>query len=261
MNKTAQNFLKLQELVATLRHPDGCPWDRKQTPESFKSYLLEESHELLEAIEQNSPDHIKEELGDLLFQLVFLNQLYEEQGCFTLAEVIEGIIEKMVRRHPHVFGDEKVSSEAEQRQNWQKIKAKEKKTAASHSDLLKAVPRSLPALRRAQRVSERAAQTGFDWRHQREIFAKLEEEIDEFRQALAAQDQENMVEELGDILFMLVNLGRFANINTEDALQAATAKFIRRFAKMEKQLENSDHSLPDLNTEQLLALWTAAKKV
>ena len=154
---------ELNDIIIALRKPDGCPWDRKQTPQTFKSYLLEESHELLEAIDADDPGLVKEELGDMLFQILFINLLYEEKGLFTLQDVISTISDKMVRRHPHVFGGEKVQSEADQRLKWNQIKAREKKTRKKAADLLFGVPLSLPGLRRAQRVSERAAHNGFEW--------------------------------------------------------------------------------------------------
>lgn len=260
MPSPGKQFEALRQIIVRLRQPDGCPWDIKQTPESFKSYLIEETHELLEAIDKNDPALIKEELGDLLFQLIFINQLFEEQGKFTLSEVITSITGKMIERHPHVFGDEVVTSEAEQRRRWNQIKAKEKKETKAVADLLGNVPKSLPSLRRAQRVSERAASNGFEWRDTSQAFAKLQEEVAELREAVAHGNPEQIAEELGDALFMLVNLGRLTKTNSEDALQSTTNKFIRRFSLLEQKAKAAGHTVADLSTASQLVLWEEVKK-
>ena len=252
-------FEELRQIIMTLRQPGGCPWDIKQTPDSFKSYLMEEAHELLEAIDRNDPTLVKEELGDLLFQLLFINQMFEEQGRFTLSEVITAIIDKMVQRHPHVFGDEVVNSEEEQRRRWNEIKATEKEEPKAVADLLANVPRSLPGLRRAQRVSERAAHNGFEWRDLDQALAKLAEEVGELREAIAHDTPGPIAEELGDCLFMLVNLGRLTKTNSEEALQATTDKFISRFTLLEQKAEASGHRVADLPMAEQLALWEEVK--
>lgn len=254
-----QRFLDLLDLVTRLRAPDGCPWDQKQTPQSFKSYLLEEAHELAEAIDHDDPAHIREELGDLLFQIAFLNRLYEEGGHFSMEEVLSGIIAKMVRRHPHVFGDSQVTSEAALRKQWNKIKAQENAAQGVSPSPLPAPPKSLPALRRAQRVSENAAQKGFEWPTLTDAFVKLEEEIGECRQAIAQGDQEAIAEEIGDALFVLVNIGRLTSTNTEEALQASIAKFTQRFAAMEGELTRQGRDFTQLAPHALLDLWQRAK--
>ena len=226
---------ELNDIIIALRKPDGCPWDRKQTPQTFKSYLLEESHELLEAIDADDPGLVKEELGDMLFQILFINLLYEEKGLFTLQDVISTISDKMVRRHPHVFGGEKVQSEADQRLKWNQIKAREKKTRKKAADLLFGVPLSLPGLRRAQRVSERAAHNGFEWQDLEAALEKLTEEVAELKEAISSKNRDKISEELGDALFVLVNLGRLTELNSEDALHAATDKFIKRFSLLEQR--------------------------
>lgn len=260
MPATGKQFEALRQIIVRLRQPDGCPWDIKQTPESFKSYLIEETHELLESIDKNDPVQIKEELGDLLFQILFLNQLYEEQGLFTLSDVIMSITGKMIERHPHVFSDEVVSSEEEQRLRWNQIKAQEKKEPKAVADLLGNVPKSLPGLRRAQRVSERAASNGFEWRDHNQAFAKLHEEIAELQEAVAHGNAEQIAEELGDALFMLVNLGRLTKTNSEDALQATTNKFIRRFSLLEQKAKSTGHTVGELSEASQLALWDEVKK-
>jgi tetrapyrrole methylase family protein/MazG family protein len=261
MTKPVNNIEKLNNIISALRNPDGgCPWDQKQTPISMKSYLIEESHETAEAIDQGDPAHIKEELGDIFFQLLFISQLYTEKGLFTLEDVINGICDKMVRRHPHVFGDEKVDSEEEQRQRWNEIKSAEKKIQRTAADRLAGVPKSLPSLRRAQRVSERAAHNGFEWRDMQEAMHKFDEEVGEFKEAVNSRDATAMDEELGDILFMLVNLARLSEINAEDCMQRATDKFICRFSGMEAKALKMGKSLHDLAANDLLKLWQSVKK-
>lgn len=259
MPSSAKNFEALRQIIVTLRQPGGCPWDIKQTPESFKSYLIEEAHELLEAIDRDEPALVKEELGDLLFQLIFLSRLFEEQGHFTLSEVIATISDKMIQRHPHVFGDEVVNSEEEQRRRWNQIKAQEKKEAKSVADLLRSVPRSLPGLRRAQRVSERAAHNGFEWQDVDQALAKLREELDELHQAVRLGNRAQIAEELGDAFFMLVNLGRLTKTNSEDALQATTDKFIRRFTLLEHKAMAMGRTVAELPFAEQLALWAEVK--
>jgi MazG family protein len=260
MSSPGKQFEALRQIIIRLRQPDGCPWDIKQTPESFKSYVIEETHELLEAIDTNDPLLVKEELGDLLFQVVFINQLFEEQGHFTLSEVIDSIMEKMIARHPHVFGDEVVSSDEEQRLRWNQIKAQEKKEPKAVADLLGNVPKSLPSLRRAQRVSERAASNGFEWQDTNHAFAKLHEEVAELHEVIAYGTNEQISEELGDALFMLVNLGRLTRINSEDALQATINKFIRRFSLLEQKAKATGRTIADLSFAEQLVLWEEAKK-
>jgi len=260
MPSPGKKFEELRNIISTLRQPDGCPWDIRQTPETIKSYLIEEAHELLEAIERDDPDMVREELGDLFFQLLFVNQLYEEQGSFTLSQVIAGITNKMIQRHPHVFGDEIVTSEEEQRRRWNEIKAKEKKDGASVADLLRNVPRSLPGLRRAQRVSERAAHNGFEWQDMQQALAKLHEEIGELKEAVAQGEPGHIAEELGDALFMLVNIGRLTKTNCEEALQRTTGKFIKRFDHIERKARLLGCGVGELSMEAQLALWAEAKK-
>ncbi|MEJ2032963.1 MAG: nucleoside triphosphate pyrophosphohydrolase [Deltaproteobacteria bacterium] len=209
-------------MVARLRAPDGCPWDRKQTAESFKSYVIEEAHELLEAIDGNDPAHICEELGDLLFQLVFLARLYEEKGLFGMTDAIQAISAKMVRRHPHVFGDLKAGNDEELRRRWQEIKAREK--GVRKINHLTSLPRSLPALRRAQRVAERAAKAGGSRQTLTESLCRLGQETKKATEA--AQRQEKAVAAMGNLLLAVVEVCRLTGINAEEALQAATDQAI-----------------------------------
>lgn len=259
MSETNEKFSSLQRIVSRLRAPDGCPWDQKQTPQTFKTYILEEAHELLEAIDANDPQHIREELGDMLFQIFFLSNLYQEKNLFSMDDVLEAISAKMIRRHPHVFGNEKIASEQELRQKWHAIKAKENAKKDKDLGMLSSIPKSLPALRRAQRVSERAARSGFDWPDIRHALDKLEEEISELKKALDAGDQQRISEEAGDLLFSAVTVCRMASTNSEDALAAATDKFIGRFTKMERLLDEAGEKLADLNVTAMLNYWQRTK--
>ncbi len=259
MPKPEKELIRLQEIIIALRKPDGCPWDKKQTPQSFKSYLIEEVHELIEALDCNDPQSIKEELGDLMFQLLFLNQLFEEQGAFTLGEVIATISEKMINRHPHVFSEKEILSEEEQSLKWNKIKAAEKQTDKTIADLIKNVPKSLPGLRRAQRVSERAASNGFEWKNISACFTKLEEEVDELKEAIANGKKHEISEEIGDCLFVLTNLGRLTKVNTEDSLHTTVEKFITRFSLLEKKVTDSKRTIADMRYEDLVNLWQLVK--
>lgn len=255
-----QKFTELLEIVKRLRAPGGCPWDQKQTPQSFKPYIIEEAHELAEAIDLGDPNHIREELGDLLFQVAFLNCLYNDAGHFTMEEVLETIIEKMIRRHPHVFGDSDAESEDELRQQWNAIKAQEnEKKGKTRDNSLATPPKTLPALKRAQRVSESAAQTGFEWPDLESVFEKIEEEIAECREAIKQGNQESIFEEVGDILFVLTNLGRLTKTNTEEALHASISKFNYRFSEMERRLNQSKQQFTDLDHKGMLALWEKSK--
>ena len=259
--KNAQNdaFQRLVELMATLRGPNGCPWDRKQTPESLKPFLVEECYEVIDALEDGAPDKIRDELGDLLFQIIFHARIAEETGRFTINDVITAIHEKMTRRHPHVFGTEKLSTEKEVLANWEDIKKKEK----GHEDrksILEGVPKELPSLLRAHRLQERAARVGFDWAHLNEALPKLDEEIAEFKESLKSEDAEKIEEELGDVFFMLVNVSRFLGVNPDEALRKTIGKFIHRFRYIEEHAEQAGRSLNDMTLDEMETLWQEAKK-
>ena len=249
---------QLAELMAKLRGPDGCPWDRKQTPESLKPFLIEECYEVVDALDEGAPDKVKEELGDLLFQIVFHSRIAEEKGEFTLREVIAGNIEKMTRRHPHVFGEERLSTSKEVLANWEEIKKKEKGNE-HRTSILEGVPRDLPSLLRAHRLQERAARVGFDWAHLNEALPKLDEEIAEFKESLKSKDAAAIEDELGDIFFMLVNISRFLEINPEDALRKTISKFIHRFRYIEEHAAEAGKSLNDMTLDEMELLWQEAK--
>jgi tetrapyrrole methylase family protein/MazG family protein len=250
---------KLVDLMATLRGPDGCPWDRKQTPDSLKPFLIEESYEVIDALDEKDPAKVKEELGDLLFQIVFHARLAEEQGQFSIRDVITTNVEKMVRRHPHVFGNEKVSTAGEVTANWEEIKRKEKGPDQQRS-LLEGVPRSMPSLIRAHKIQERAARVGFDWNRIDEALPKLDEEIAEFKESLRTDNAAKIEEELGDVFFTLVNLSRFLDVDPEEALRKTISKFIHRFRHIEERAADAGRSLKDMTLDEMEALWQEAKK-
>lgn len=253
---SAEKFNELLDLITKLRTPEGCPWDKKQTPQSFKPYLLEETHELSEAIDSGDLDHIKEELGDLFFQVSFLGVLYEEAGDFPIDDCLQAIIDKMIRRHPHVFTDEIFDSDEAIRQNWQKIKAKEKET--SPNDIID-VPKSLPALTRAQRVSSRIANQGFDWLSDEQLMAKLSEEMEELKEAVTQDKEEDIKEEIGDVLIMLINLCRRKGFYSEDLMHESVDGFIKRFATMTQLVTEQHENLTDLSDKEKVAYWRRAK--
>jgi len=248
----------LVALMAKLRGPDGCPWDRKQSANSLKPFLIEECYEVLDALDEGDPQKVKEELGDLLFQIIFHSRIAEERQEFTLNDVITANIEKMTRRHPHVFGDAKLETDKEVLANWEDLKKKEK-GYENRKSLLDGVPRHLPSLLRAHSLQERAARVGFDWNRIDEALPKLDEEIAEFKESLKQKDTAGIEEELGDIFFMLVNVSRFLSINPEDALRKTIAKFIHRFRYIEESAASTERSLNDMTLDEMEQLWQEAK--
>lgn len=254
-------FEDLVRIMARLRAPGGCPWDREQTLKTLRGYLLEETYEVLEAIEREDPTLLREELGDLLLEVVFLAQVCSEEGLFSISEVVEGIRDKLVRRHPHVFGDEKAGSAEEAIHLWEQIKNEEKAARNGPGrSLLDGVPAELPALLRAHRLSTKASLAGFDWDSIEGLYDKLAEEIGEFRRASEARDPAAMEEELGDLLFIAANIGRYTGIDPEAALQAANRKFFSRFSHVEAGLRAHGIRLSEASMEQMEVLWAEAKK-
>ena len=252
------NIRRLYEIVKRLRAPGGCPWDREQTLHSLKPCLLEETYELLEAMEGDSlADHV-EELGDVLLQVVFQCVVREEEGAFSLDDVAREVADKMVRRHPHVFGDVKVDDVAGVLNNWEAIKGKEKKSQPDRS-ALDGVPQALPALLKAQRTQAKASRVGFDWKDSSGALEKIDEELAETREAIAGGDKRQIEEEIGDLLFAVVNTGRFVDAQAEDALQGATAKFAKRFRSVEKRVRERGLAMKELSLAELDAVWDAVK--
>jgi MazG family protein len=245
-------------IVQRLRAPGGCPWDARQTPETLKTYVLEEAYELVEAIESQDPEKVREELGDLLLHLVFLSDLYRERGDFSLTEVAEGISAKMIHRHPHVFAGEKAKTREDLRRIWEKAKAQEGK--GKEKAALEQVSTALPALVQAQRLGEAAARLGFDWPSVQGALDKVEEEWQEFRRALTQPPHDAREEELGDLLFALVNVARFLNIDSEGALRRTIFKFIKRFNVVERTLVKQGKTPETATLEEMEEIWQAAKK-
>ncbi|WP_461394741.1 nucleoside triphosphate pyrophosphohydrolase [Deferrisoma sp.] len=253
---TAERFLRLLEIVERLRAPDGCPWDRKQTPETIAPYLVEEAYEVQEAVERGDRAGLREELGDVLLEVALLAQMAREEGGFTVADSLTEICEKLVRRHPHVFGEARADTPDEVAASWARIKAKEKGDRGT----LEGVPRRLPALHRARRVSEKAAGVGFDWSRADEVLEKVDEELGELRRAMAEGDRAAAAEELGDLLFALVNLGRHLEVDAEQALHGTVEKFLRRFAAVEAALAARGRRPSEASLDELEVLWQEAKR-
>jgi len=244
-----EEFAKLVDLMESLRGAQGCPWDKKQTEKSFRTFLLEEVYEVVEAIDREDHQALKEELGDLLFHIVFIAQICGEKGQFTIRDVISGAYDKMYRRHPHVFFPGKEAKPVEKR--WEEIKKEEKEDYSPVSH----VPRILPALLRAYVISKRAARIGFDWENLEDVHEKMREEIDELKEAEASGAADRIEEEVGDLLFTIANISRFHGIDPEAALRRANDKFVRRFAHVEANLE-----LAKGNLRAMDALWNETKK-
>ena len=249
----------LADLVERLRAPDGCPWDAKQTVHTVRMYLLEEAYEVLDAVERGLPGELCGELGDLLFHIVFIAYLGEEKDEFDLVDVIENIVEKMIRRHPHVFGNIKVNDVKEVATNWAKIKEAEKNGAEREESFLEQIPAALPALQRAHRLSERASKAGFDWADRAAVWEKVLEEFDELGQAIKKQDSRDVGEEIGDLFFSLVNLARHWGLNAEDLLRIANRKFVRRFGLMEKELSTAGKDFSESSLEEMDEIWNKIK--
>ena len=255
--KPKPSFSDLVELMDRLRNPPGCPWDQAQTPESLTPYIIEEAHEVVDAIRSNDPPHVCEELGDLLFQIVFQARIFSERGQFTIADVIDSIHAKMVRRHPHVFGDAKADTAEEVRENWVRLKEREGKKEVKGA--LGRVSDSLPALLRSRRLTENAAVVGFDWPDLAGVTAKTEEEWAELKEAMAGGEQQKIEEEFGDLLFALANLSRFLKLDPEQALRDATAKFVRRFEYLEQKIVASGRKLEECSLAEMDQYWDEAK--
>ncbi len=253
MMQTEESFLKLVRIMDELR--EQCPWDRKQTIHTLRSMTIEETYELAEAIINEDWQGIKEELGDILLHVLFYSKIGTEQTKFTLQDVIEGICNKLIVRHPHIYGDVKVNDEEDVKKNWEKIKMKEGKTS-----VLSGVPSALPAVVKATRIQEKAKQVGFEWEHKEDVFKKINEEMNELQEAIAANDAAHIEEELGDVLFSLINYARFTQTDAETALEKTNKKFIRRFSEIEKRAAQKGKMLSDMTLAEMDELWNEVKK-
>lgn len=251
---SGDKFEKLVQIMATLRSEKGCPWDKEQTHETLTPYLLEEAHEVLESIDEGNYEALREELGDLLLQIIFHAQIASESKTFDIAKVIDSINDKLIRRHPNVFGDVRIKTAEEQSINWEKLKQIEGKES-----VLDGVPKALSALLRAQRIQQKASTVGFDWPVEEPVWDKVLEEVGELKKAHQNENKERVQEEFGDLLFSLVNISRFLDINSEDALRKTTGKFISRFKKIEQEFKSSNEDMSEASLEELDALWEKLK--
>ena len=251
---------ELIRLVKTLRGKHGCPWDKKQTPRDASVYLIEEVFELVDAIEGGHPEQIREELGDVLFHIIFIARMYQERGEFDLSDVAQTITEKMIRRHPHVFGEENVNSSEKVVENWHKIKLSEKKSTPQQSSL-DSVPVQLPALIRAYRISDRAAKSGFDWAKVDKALENVEQELGGLKAILNKQNNAYLSQKFGDLLFILVNIARLAKVHPETALTGSNKRFELRFRKMEDLVAESERDFENISGREKALLWEKVKKI
>jgi MazG family protein len=252
MDTTGKEFLRLVQIMDELR--EKCPWDKKQTVQTLRQLTIEETYELADAISGNDFKSIKEELGDLLLHIVFYAKIGAEQNQFTLEEVINGVCEKLIHRHPHIYGDVQVNDEEDVKRNWEKLKLKEGKTS-----VLGGVPKALPSMVKAMRLQEKAKQVGFEWDTREQVWEKVEEENKELLEAVASGDVDKMEDELGDVFFSLVNFARFLQVDAENALERTNKKFISRFTKMEAEALKEGKQLHDMSLQEMDAVWNRIK--
>jgi len=254
MKKMKDPITDLREIMAKLRGPEGCPWDRKQDHGSLRPYVVEEAYELVEAIENGKDEEIQEELGDVLLQIIFHSQIASERGAFDFDDVAEGINRKLIRRHPHVFGENRAMNVEEALENWERIKVQTegKKRRERHP--------GTPVLHRALRLQEKAVSFGFDWEETPGLLSKLDEEIEEIREAIRSGDRDHILEEIGDLFFMAVNLARFLSFNPEEAVERSIQKFSRRFSTMEELAQQDRRNLHDMKIDEMEKYWEKTKK-
>ena len=253
MTSAGESFERLIAIMDDLR--ENCPWDKKQTIESLRQLTLEETYELTEAISENDWKSIKEELGDLLLHIIFYTKIASEKNEFSVHDVINGICEKLIARHPHIYGEVQVENEDDVKRNWEKLKLKEGKKS-----VFSGLPKALPSLVKAMRVQEKAKQVGFEWETKEQVWQKVEEEIGELKEAIALKDQNKTEDEFGDVVFSLVNFARFLNVDAENALERTNKKFIDRFTRMEKAALASGKSLNEMTLEEMDAIWNQIKQ-
>src|SRR3982751_3065551 len=259
--EAGEAFQKLVDIMARLRAPDGCPWDREQTLESLRGFVLEETHEVLDAIDRGDTDALRGEIGDLIFEGVFLAQVAADEGCFTVVESLNAIAAKLIRRHPHIFDPtgRPLDTPGEVVTQWEQIKALEQRDAGERRGVLRGVPKTLPALLRAYEIGTRVAAVGFDWAQTTDVVDKIEEEVAELRQALTGEGHARAEEEMGDLLFSIANLARKLGIEPESALRKANGKFTRRFGALEKSVADSGRTMKDMTLADLEAEWQRVK--
>jgi len=253
MNKRAESFEKLVQIMDELR--EKCPWDRKQTIQSLRQMTLEESYELVDAITETDWKSIREELGDLLLHIVFYSKIAAEQNQFSIEDVVNGISQKLIDRHPHIYGNVEVQNDEDVKRNWEKLKLKEGKLS-----ILSGVPKTLPALIKAMRLQEKAKQVGFEWENKDQVWEKVKEEENELKQAISENNQQMIEEEFGDLMFSLVNFARFLNIDAENALEITNKKFMNRFTQMEEKAIGSGKNLKDMSLQEMDSIWNQIKR-
>ena len=252
---------KLHKITTQLRDPkSGCPWDKQQSFESIADSTIEEAYEVVEAIENQDYESLKNELGDLLFQVSFHSLIAEERGLFTLDDVVESITEKLIRRHPHVFSDKKINSSEDQTDEWEKIKVSEQRKKNKHMSLMDDIGSNQPAINRSFKIGKKARAVGFDWPETNGVFKKVFEEVDELKAAIESNNKDEIENELGDLFFTLVSLSRHLNVNPENALRGANSKFIKRFRTMEHIAKTKNKSLDEMSSDELESLWQEAKE-
>lgn len=256
MDERAASFLKLLKIMDELR--EQCPWDKKQTIESIRHLTIEETYELSDAILKNSMPEIKKELGDILLHIVFYSRIASETKEFDIKDVIDALCEKLIFRHPHIYGDVKAETEDQVKQNWEQLKQKEK---GGNTSVLSGVPNSMPALLKAYRIQEKARAVGFDWEDPNDVYKKVKEELNEFETEIKNKNMPAAEKEFGDVLFSLINYARFLNINPEDALEQTNKKFIKRFGYMESKVKEQGKQIADCKLEELDIYWNEAKKL
>jgi len=253
MKKKAEAFIRLVEIMDRLR--EECPWDKKQTMDSLRYLTIEEMYELSDAILDKDMDEVKKELGDLLLHIVFYSRIASENNDFDIADVLNGISDKLIYRHPHIYGDVKVKDEKEVKKNWEKLKLKEGKKS-----VLEGVPKSLPAIVKAFRIQEKVRGVGFDWDNKTQVWEKVQEEIEELKHEETKNNHDRIESEFGDVLFALVNYSRFIDVNPEDALERTNKRFIKRFKLMEDKIKTDGHELSDMSFDEMNKYWEWAKK-
>ncbi|HLH05074.1 MAG TPA: nucleoside triphosphate pyrophosphohydrolase [Bryobacteraceae bacterium] len=257
--RAGEKFEELVEIMARLRAPGGCPWDRKQTFDTIKTYLLEEAYEVMDAIDARDWPQLAEELGDLLLQPVFFAEMAREEGLFSIGDSLTAITEKLIRRHPHVFGDAQAKTAEEVLTRWDEIKRQEKNGGAKAESILDGVPRALPALMEANKIGHKVAKVGFEWPNVEGVFDKLREETEELREACARGDQEHIEHEIGDLLFNVVNLARHLKVDPEQALRKMNGRFRARFGYIERKIAAGGGKVEESSLEQMEELWQEAK--